>query len=41
MSFDMKFAADAMLGRLTRWLRILGYDTFYERDINDSHLVRI
>lgn len=26
------FLADAMLGRLTRWLRVLGYDAQYRRD---------
>jgi uncharacterized protein with PIN domain len=25
----MKFLTDRMLGKLTRWLRILGYDTLY------------
>jgi uncharacterized protein with PIN domain len=31
--------ADAMLGRLTRWLRILGYDTAYEKVIADDVLI--
>lgn len=33
------FFADAMLGRLARWLRILGYDTAYEKDIPDGSLI--
>jgi uncharacterized protein with PIN domain len=32
--------ADAMLGRLARWLRILGYDTAWEEHISDEALVR-
>ncbi|HXH86253.1 MAG TPA: Mut7-C RNAse domain-containing protein [Nitrospira sp.] len=31
--------ADAMLGRLARWLRILGYDTAYERKVADNVLI--
>ncbi len=27
----MKFLADSSLGRLSKWLRILGYDTVYWR----------
>ena len=26
----MKFLADSMLGRLAKWLRIMGYDTHYQ-----------
>lgn len=37
----MRFAADAMLGRLATWLRLLGYDTFYQADIDDGLLVRL
>ncbi len=35
-----RFMADAMLGRLARWLRILGFDTAYEAHIDDGDLVR-
>jgi uncharacterized protein with PIN domain len=36
-----RFIADAMLGRLARWLRFLGFDTLYYSDISDSRLIRI
>ena len=32
------FIADAMLGRLARALRMLGYNTFYRPDIDDNEL---
>ena len=35
------FAADVMLGKLARWLRMLGCDTFYDNAIDDAALVRI
>jgi uncharacterized protein with PIN domain len=34
------FFADAMLGRLARWLRLLGFDTAWEAGIDDGDLVR-
>jgi uncharacterized protein with PIN domain len=34
-----QFLADAMLGRLARWLRVLGYDTIYEPALSDRELV--
>ena len=34
----MRFIADVMLGRLARWLRILGYDTLYEANYTDDDL---
>jgi uncharacterized protein with PIN domain len=37
---EPRFFADAMLGRLARWLRILGFDTAYENHIPDALLVR-
>jgi uncharacterized protein len=33
------FFADAMLGRLARWLRMLGYDTAYDKVISDEALI--
>jgi uncharacterized protein with PIN domain len=33
------FFADAMLGRLARWLRLLGYDTAYDKVIADESLI--
>ncbi len=37
----MRFIADSMLGRLARWLRLLGYDTLYFPHIEDSAILRI
>ncbi len=33
---EERFIADEMLGRLARYLRILGYDTEYARDTDDE-----
>ena len=37
----MKFAADSMLGRLAKWLRILGYDTLYARAQSDKEFMQL
>jgi uncharacterized protein with PIN domain len=37
---EPRLFADAMLGRLARWLRIIGYDTEYDPHIADETLVR-
>ena len=38
---ELRFLADAMLGRLAKWLRILGYDTLYNPSWDDLYLVRL
>jgi len=35
-----KLLVDGMLGRLAKWLRILGYDTAYDSRLDDNELVR-
>ena len=37
----MKFIIDGMLGKLTRWLRMLGHDVKYSRSLNDEQLIEI
>ena len=36
-----RFLADAMVARLARWLRVLGYDTAYEPTLDDHALVAL
>jgi hypothetical protein len=33
-----KFIADHMLGSLARWLRMLGYDTIYDKRLDDAQM---
>jgi hypothetical protein len=35
----LKFIADGMLGKLTRWLRLLGYDVEYSSRLDDAQLI--
>jgi len=37
----LKFIADGMLGKLTRWLRMLGYDVKYSNNLDDAQLIMI
>jgi len=39
-ALELRFFADAMLGKLARWLRLLGYDTRYCQTITDDELIR-
>jgi len=36
-----KFLADCMLGKLARWLRILGYDTKYFHYLDDAKIIAL
>lgn len=38
---EKKFVADAMLGKLARWLRLLGCDVLYSASYDDSKLLAI
>ena len=35
------FVADVMVGKLARWLRVLGCDVVYSNDLDDEGIVRI
>jgi len=37
----LRFVADGMLGKLTRWLRMLGQDVEYSNNMEDSELLAI
>jgi len=37
----LKFIADGMLGKLTRWLRILGHNVKYSNRLDDNQLLTI
>jgi uncharacterized protein with PIN domain len=38
---DVRFVADIHLGRLAKYLRLLGFDTIYDRDLEDSKIISI
>jgi len=37
----VKFIADSMLGKLARWLRMLGHDVTYNIQLNDNDLLEL
>jgi hypothetical protein len=37
----MRFVVDAMLGRLARWLRVVGFDALYPTHLDDDGLVEL
>lgn len=41
MDSNPRFACDAMLGGLARWLRAAGYDASWQADIDDWDLIRL
>jgi uncharacterized protein with PIN domain len=36
-----RFVADHMLGSLARWLRMMGYDTVYDKALDDAGISRL
>ena len=36
---EIRFVAEMTLGKLAKWLRILGFDTFYSPDISENQLI--
>ncbi|NLF02923.1 MAG: hypothetical protein GX601_18320 [Anaerolineales bacterium] len=37
---DLRLLLDGMLGRLAKWLRLLGYDAEYDNSASDTELAR-
>lgn len=37
---DLKFAVDRMLGKLAKWLRVIGYDVIYGQHLSGYGLIR-
>jgi uncharacterized protein with PIN domain len=41
MNEPIRFILDVHLGKLARWLRLLGFDTLYRNDYDDPEIVEI
>ena len=41
MRNEPRVAVDINVGNLTKWLRVMGYDTLFPKEIDDNGLVRI
>ena len=41
MNRELSFIADVHLGKLTRYLRLCGYDTFYRTDLEDNEIIEL
>ena len=41
MDTEPRFVVDVNVGRLAKWLRVMGYDTLFPKENGDNQLVRI
>ncbi|HIM79325.1 MAG TPA: hypothetical protein EYM54_04420 [Dehalococcoidia bacterium] len=41
MDTELRFVVDMNVGRLAKWLRVMGYDTLFPKESGDNQLVRI
>ncbi len=41
MDTELRFVVDVNVGRLAKWLRVMGYDTLFPKENGDNQLVRI
>ena len=38
---ELRFVVDVNVGRLAKWLRVMGYDTLFPEEADDNDLVRV
>jgi uncharacterized protein with PIN domain len=41
LAVEVKFIVDSNVGKLARWLRMMGYDALFYQDIDDDKMVKI